>query len=423
MTDIIIIIGAGAAGLSAAEILSKKGYSIIVLEARERVGGRIHTLTDQGFSVPVEAGAEFIHGELPLTMELMKATNASWQEGRGRAWHVKEGKVAEGGMFDDAWDELMQKMEKIPHDMSMAEFLDKNFSEARYQSLKDSVKRFVQGYDAADIHKVSTKALYEEWSGEDIKGYRPVGGYAQLMNFLVNECQQHGTRIKLSSRVKKIQWRDGHVEVQTDKETFTGKKVIITIPVNVLKANHVQFDPPIVNHMDAISKLETGGVIKFLFEFKDEFWERKNESPFRKMPGLNFLFSDAFIPTWWTQKPSSTPLLTGWLAGPVINTIQQDDATLLTKGFETLAYLFNCKVDDLQKEIRTAKVINWATDPFSLGAYAYKTLNTSDQLKIISTPVDNTIYFAGEALYDGPEMGTVEAALASGKSIAEKISL
>jgi monoamine oxidase len=420
MTDIIII-GAGAAGLSAAETLSKKGYSINIIEARERIGGRIHTVTDQGFSVPVEAGAEFIHGELPLTMKLMKSTNVSWQEGQGRPWHVKEGKVDEGGMFDDAWDELLAKMEKIPHDMSMADFLEKNFPAPKYKSLTDSVKRFVQGYDAADVHKVGTKALYEEWSGEDIKGYRPIGGYTQLMNFLLNECQQHGTQIKLSSPVKKIQWREGHVEVQTEKEILTGKKVIITVPVNVLKANHVQFDPPLADHMTAISKLEIGGVIKFLFEFKDEFWERKSESAFRKMPGLNFLFSDAFIPTWWTQKPSTTPLLTGWLAGPVINSIQQDDAALLTKALETLAYLFNCKADDLQKEIRTAKVVNWATDPFALGAYAYKALNTSEQLKIISAPVASTIYFAGEALYDGPEMGTVEAALASGKSVAEKI--
>jgi monoamine oxidase len=88
---------------------------------------------------------------------------------------------------------------------------------------------------------------------------------------------------------------------------------------------------------------------------------------------------------------------------------------------ESLAYVFVCKVDVLQSEIRAAKVVNWTTDQFSLGAYAYKTLNTSKALDIIAVPVEDTIFFAGEALYDGAEMGTVEAALASGKLTAEKI--
>jgi monoamine oxidase len=149
-------------------------------------------------------------------------------------------------------------------------------------------------------------------------------------------------------------------------------------------------------------------------------WE-KDDSSFRQMSDMNFLFSDAFVPTWWTQKPSSVPLLTGWLAGPVISRFQKGENDLLKEGYKTLAYLMDVSLDKLHKEVRHARVINWATDSYSLGAYAYKTLNTSSALKKISQPVEDTIFFAGEGLYDGPEMGTVEAALASGMETARRI--
>jgi len=136
---------------------------------------------------------------------------------------------------------------------------------------------------------------------------------------------------------------------------------------------------------------------------------------------LNFLFSDAFVPTWWTQKPNDIPLLTGWLAGPIVRTIQQDDSSLFAGAIKSLAYLFGCQPDFLMKEIRSARVVNWSADEYSRGAYAYKTLETAAAVKIFSDPVDNIIFFAGEGLYNGAEMGTVEAALASGKEAAEKI--
>ena len=139
------------------------------------------------------------------------------------------------------------------------------------------------------------------------------------------------------------------------------------------------------------------------------------------MPGLNFLFSDAFVPTWWTQKPNDIPLLTGWLAGPIVQTIQQDDSSLFTEAIKSLAYLFGRQPDHLLKEIRSARVVNWSADEYSRGAYAYKTLQTAAAIKTFSDPVENTIFFAGEGLYDGAEMGTVEAALASGRAAAEII--
>lgn len=417
----VIIIGAGASGLAAARTLSEAGQSVCILEARDRIGGRIHTLQGDGFSVPVEAGAEFMHGELPLTKALMREAHVSYQAGEGKSWNVENGKASEGDFFDANWDELLDKLQHLQVDMTIADFLKKYFGGEQHTSLRENIIGFVEGYDAADTEKVSALALREEWNGENIKGFRPIGGYSQLLEFLLIKIQQHGGDMKLSSVVESIQWKKNEVIVFTrDKKKYTAKSVVVTLPVSLLRKQSIQFYPSLPAHDLAFQQLEMGGVIKFFVEFNEPLWEKSNSS-FRKMPEMNFLFSDAFVPTWWTQKPSPVPLLTGWLAGPTIARMQKDENELLVEGYKALAYLLNVSVDTLEKEIRHAAVINWATNPYSLGAYAYKTLQTSAALKIIMTPVDNTIFFAGEAMYDGPEMGTVEAALASGMETAKRI--
>jgi monoamine oxidase len=138
---------------------------------------------------------------------------------------------------------------------------------------------------------------------------------------------------------------------------------------------------------------------------------------------MGFLFSDAPVPTYWTQLPDKTPLLTGWVAGPGAEQLKgRSDPEILDETIHSLSLIFKWNVERLKKEIVASRVINWSADPFSLGAYTYATIDTPKSRKILSAPVDNTLFFAGEALYDGPEMGTVEAALANGRAVAEEIN-
>jgi monoamine oxidase len=422
MVDVIII-GAGAAGLAAARIISKTGKTVTVLEARNRAGGRIYTLREGDFSFPVEAGAEFIHGNLPHTTALLKEAEVSFYETTGTTWNIHDGDVSEGELFPDEWDELLTKLRELEHDMSIADFLDRYFRDTKYSALRDSIVRFVQGYDAADANKASAFALRDEWSGEDsLTGYRPHGGYSLLIDFLVNECLQQGSVFHFNSVVREIYQHNDHVEVKTGSgESFLSKKLLITIPPAVIKAGGIVFTPALDEHMDAIQKIETGSVIKFLVEFKSAFWEKENASPHRSMPGLQFIFSDAYIRTWWTQQPVPDPLFTGWLAGPDAAHNTKDNDALLAEAVKALAYIFRCSQQDIEQQVKTMKVINWGDDPFSRGAYAYKTVDTNSAIAILSQPVHNTIYFAGEAYYNGSEMGTVEAALASGITCAQKI--
>lgn len=419
----IIIIGAGAAGLAAARSLSKTGKKVTVLEARDRIGGRIFTSTDGGFSQPVENGAEFIHGDLPLTQRLAKEAGVGFREGDGKQWNVTNGKKEQSDFFDNGWDKLIETLKKLDHDMSIGEFLDSNFGDKKYESLRESVKRFVQGFDAADPYKASAFALRTEWTETDATtGYHLIGGYSLLMEYMFDQCKTADVTFHFSSIVKEIYWQKNKVTVITEVgDRFDADKVVVTIPPAVLKSGVVRFFPEMTEQQNAIQKLETGGVIKFLVEFREAVWEKGEAKEFRKFPDAHFIFSDAYVPTWWTQIPSELPLLTGWLSGPGSLSLKLSDEELLNEGIRSLAYIFDCREDVLRAKIRAARVVNWVNDPFARGAYAYKTIETTEAIDLLSKPVEDTVYFAGEAYYHGPEMGTVEAALATGEEVAGKI--
>jgi monoamine oxidase len=420
----IIIIGAGAAGLAAARELSKKGQQVIVIEARDRVGGRIFTNAAEGFTSPIEHGAEFIHGDLPHTQQLAKEAGVGLRETKGRQWSVESGRKEEGEFFDTGWDKLIGALKKLDHDMSIAQFLEENFGEKKYEGLRQSVTRFVEGFDAADANKASAFALRQEWTETDATtGYHLIGGYSLLMEYLYQQCMRADVVFHFSSIVNEIYWQKEKVTVITESgQRFDGGKVLVTIPPAVLRSGSVRFFPEIPQQQAALSKIETGGVIKFLFEFTERVWEKDGHKDFRRFPGVHFIFSDAWVPTWWTQSPLETTLLTGWLSGPITKTISLSDEELLNEGVKSLGYIFDCPEDKLRSMIRASKVVNWVNDLYAQGAYAYKTVDTAKAIELLSKPVDDTVYFAGEAYYAGAEMGTVEAALASGINAAKLLN-
>jgi len=418
----VIVIGAGAAGLTAARQLGKAGKSVVVLEARNRIGGRIHTLNETGFTTPVETGAEFMHGDLPYTQSLIKEAGVQLKRGQGEMWSVENGHPSQGDSFGEYWEELIEALKSLKQDTNIAAFLQTHFGDDRYNDLRESITKFVQGFDAADTNKASAFALRDEWtSNEDLTGYHLEGGYSTLMHFLQQQCLEHSVVLHHSTIVTNIQWKKDQALVKTkDEKSFEATKVLITIPPAVIKSGAINFIPGIPTHQQAIEKIETGGVIKFLVEFIDAFWE-SDESALRSFPHLHFLFSDAFNPTWWSQRPSLQPLLTGWLSGPVTDQYRKTEPEWKDEAILSLAYLFNGTPDVIKSKIRTIKVIDWKNDPFALGAYAYKTVHTTEAIQVLSKPIEHTLFFAGEAYYDGAEMGTVEAALASGEKRAKEI--
>ena len=240
--------GAGASGLTAARSLSAAGWSVTVLEAANSPGGRILTLEPAGFSGYVEGGAEFIHGDLPISLQLSKEAGIVLHpvhsqmatpsiEGEAGTGLEKEG--WDDYMTSD-WDELMQKMQQLGQDQPLGDFLATYFPGERYAALRDRARRYAEGYDLADLHSASVRGLYKEWANEqEEEEYRPEGGYRRLVDYLVGECRRYDCTLHFSSPVAEVYWQRGRVEVKTASgQPFTADHLLVTVSLlGVLRAD------------------------------------------------------------------------------------------------------------------------------------------------------------------------------------------
>ncbi|BAU53466.1 flavin monoamine oxidase family protein [Mucilaginibacter gotjawali] len=426
----VLIAGAGATGLMAACKLTKAGRKVLLLEARDRCGGRIHTINPGGFLKDTELGAEFIHGDLPVTLSLLKEAGIAYHPAYGEMVHYKNGKFDNDGGFE-GWDMLMQKLQTIDEDISINQFLDKEFAGDEFNELKLSVRQFAAGYDSADPDKASTFALRNEWLNDDEEAqYRVNGGYVKMVDYLEGKIRNAGGNIVLNSIVKEVYWEPGNVKATTDNGTvYEAGQLIIALPLGVLQADKDQFgaitfNPSIPVQMDVINHMGFGAIIKILLEFDEPFWTDKQTEALagRSLENMSFLLSDEEIPTWWTQTPQQSPVITGWLGGPPAAAKKDvPDREILRQSLQSLSNIFKRNIEELKAKLVASRIVNWTHDPFTMGSYAYDTVNAAAFREILKQPVGNTLFFAGEYLYDGAAMGTVEAALTSGEEVAKKM--
>jgi monoamine oxidase len=246
---------------------------VTVLEARNHTGGRIHTLYNESFFNRAELGAEFIHGDLPVTLGLLKEAGIAAEPAASEMWQHKDGKFVQEEQQVEHWDLVMKTLGDLKEDMSIADFLEKYFSEDKYTEVKRSVTRFVAGYDTADPKKASAFALRNEWQNEDDNAqHRIPEGYCELISYLALECKTHGGLIELNAVVKDIYWEQYNVRaVTTNGTAYTAEQVIIALPLGVLQASAgelgaISFHPPLPDHDEAISQIGFGAIIKILLQ-------------------------------------------------------------------------------------------------------------------------------------------------------------
>jgi len=430
-TDIIII-GAGAAGLMAARELANAGRKVTILEARNRIGGRIYTKQVAGFSKVIEAGAEFVHGDLPLTQALLQAAGIKLQSMTGKNYQFKKGFIKQSDEFIPDFEFLIEQLNKIPADIPFSQFIDHYLHDEKYSELREAVIRFAEGYDAADIQKASTFALREEWQTDGATNiYHPLGGYTQLIDYLAESCRDLGVNIFLNVVVQNVIWSAGRVEVIGEQSRhFFASQVLVTVPLGVLQANdhdrgYIKFVPELKEKKEALQTMGFGAVIKILLAFKTSFWENSpgKASENTSLPDLSFMFADTTpFTAWWTQLPHKAPVITGWLGGPLAEKWKnKTNEEILAAALTSLALLLGVSPEFIQAQLQASQVINWPADPFSRGAYTYATVGSDFARQELLRPIENTIFFAGEAFYEGHAIGTVEAALASGLAVAKTI--
>jgi len=407
----VVIIGAGAAGLAAADALTRAGKSVLVLEARSRIGGRCWTRRMAGLDIPVELGAEFLHGEANATHALLRraripaitAVRVQRRLDRGRLRPINSFKEAQRAVRGAA----------LGKDISFDRFLA---GRRLPEKTKAFARMMVQGFDAADPARVSARSIIEEWGEGGELGMsqpRPQGGYGALMDWVAVRLISTKARLQLDTVVREVRWQRGAVELEG---SFLGnafkiraRQAIITLPLGVLQAGAVRFSPSLTRKREALSKLASGPVIRVAMRFHEAVWEKR-------APGVSFFNRpDAPFPTFWTPLPMRAPLLTAWAGGPKAARLSGLSARRLIE--EALGCVQKFFPD---ARLADAIVQDWRRDPYSRGGYSYVLVGGEGAREELARPLDGTLFFAGEAT-DTAEAGTVNGALRSGLRAAREL--
>ncbi len=440
----VIVIGAGAAGLAAARELTRAGREVIVLEARDRIGGRVLTHHDPQSPVSIELGAEFIHGKPPEVCGLARAAHLKTYEVSGRHWYFEDDTLSKSHDFWKKIESLMDEMKSSQADRSLREFLDTLPDDEDTRRAKDMVTRYVQGFHAADIERIGVKGLVKANEAANSIGgdeaFRFVNGYDSLMQALQVDAESHGATFHLNTIVKQIHWQND-VEVHCQRAggdmQFKASTAIITLPLGVLQEpGNVRFLPNLPSSIqDAIDNLAVGNVIRIVLRFRERFWEDvqtwdKNAKPADFADAGFFHCPDAPLPTWWTQLPLRAPVLVGWAGGSKADALlaaeaiaprsQKADAPLLADAIASLAQIFNLPPSEIRDQLEAHYTHDWRNDPFSLGAYAYVPVNGLPSQAALAEQIDHKLFFAGEAMSIG-HVGTVHGAIQSGMRAARDV--
>lgn len=462
----VIVIGAGAAGLAAASTLAQKGHRIALVEARDRLGGRVYTIRPPGAALPIELGADFVHGRPDETFALAAESGVRLYEQMGRAWDADErddvlqpdeGDADNGGEDEGDVGAIFAAINNWQgEDCSLQTLLTTRFAGKRWAAAREYISRYVEGFDAAEVDRVSVAWLRQtELASDAVDGgrqFRVLDGYDRLLSWLSDNLPSSRADIRLMSVARELRWQRGQVEVRLETPagaslgSLTARVALITVPLAVLKRSltepetpgAMRFSPEPPGKREAISRLEMGHALKVVLRFRLAFWEKLNPYTtqqlgalwsgqfvhFRLMPRLSFLFADdPVVPTWWTAHPIVAPLLTGWVAGPRAARLASKSADeIADEAVAALARILGIERDVLDKLLLGRYVHNWSSDPYSGGGYSYVAVGGLDAPGELATPVAETLFFAGEATNQDGHTGTVHGALQTGYQAAAEIA-
>jgi monoamine oxidase len=427
-----IVIGAGAAGLAAARSLAGRSVRVVLLDARDRVGGRVWSRPEAPTAAPAELGAEFIHGRGELTMLLLREAGMRAIDAGGESWTCsKDGELRREDSGLSLVASIFEAARTLANDESVDRFLRRFEADEAMRETARAARAFVEGFDAADPAIASAGAMADEWrSGVDFAIARPLGGYRRMFDHLRDACVAAGVQICLSTIVRRISWRRGFVAIDANRcgesQTIRARAAILTLPVGVLRYNGdetaVAFDPDLPPaKREALRSIEMGHVVRVALWFRTAFWERVHNGRYRD--AAFFRCEGQPFPAYWTQLPVRSTLVVAWAGGPkAIALSGLGEADVIGRALNSFGGLF--KEQELaRKEFEGGLTHDWRDDPFARGAYSYVAVGGGGARAALAVPVDDTLFFAGEATSTDGQGGTVNGALETGERAAAEAAM
>lgn len=435
----VVVIGAGAAGLAAARELSEAGLAVTILEARNRIGGRIYTTHDPTAPLPIELGAEFVHGEAAETFRIVNAAQLVLAELPDHHYRSRAGKLLPLG---DSWGTIQAMQRKIHRDLTRNGNRDLSFAEYLQRAklggdVRDLMIDFVEGYHAAHVERVSARFLAvgdEETDDAAHRQFRIVSGGDALIQWLKSGLSPDRTQLRLNTVALALEWKAGQVTLRCASragaklEPFRARAAVVSVPHAVLRAGGLLFEPALPEKGRAIERIEVGQVFKIVLRFRESFWDAEDFvsdrlAQRRTHPAeLNFVHAhDAALPTWWTALPARAPVLTGWAGGPRAEALlAQSEGERVVHSLDAVSQAFAVPRARLDELLDSWMLHDWRSDPFSRGAYSYPGIGGIGAQRALAKPVQSTLFFAGEAT-DVEQTGTVAAAIASGRRAGREV--
>ncbi|MCS6812122.1 MAG: FAD-dependent oxidoreductase [Cyanobacteria bacterium] len=417
----IVIVGAGLAGLAAARELHKQGHDVVVVEARQRIGGRVWTSTEWP-DVPLDFGASWIHGTQgnPLTdlAEQIKARLLVTSYDRAVIYNASGQLLsqAEEIRLERLRQQLyaaLRKLQSRDTDVSIRQAIEPLTSQFNWASEAYQLTNFILSSELEHEYSGSAQRLSAHWYNSDKAFDGDEALFAQGFR-VIPEFLAQGLRIELGQVVKEIRWGQEPVRVVTQATELIADHVVVTLPLGVLQAKQVRFTPELPqSKQTAIAKLGMGVLNKCYLRFPRAFWPT----------GVDWL---QYVPERhgeWTEwlsfkRVANVSVLLGFNAADRGREIESwPDQQIVASAMQTLRTIYGASIP----EPIDYQLTRWATDPFSRGSYSYNSVGTVPKMRQeLAAPLGKSVFFAGEAS-EQDYFGTAHGAYLSGLRAASEI--
>ncbi len=419
-------------------VLEERGIRTCVLEARDRIGGRILTVRDPRVPHAIELGAEFVHGSAPELAEIVRDARLLVYAIEGDRWRSRGGRLTH---LEDFWKRLhtvMRHLEDEKTDRSFAEFLEDAPGGRSAADARSLARSFVEGFHAADARRISVQALADGGSPsedrDEQRQMRIADGYDRVPEWLASGFRD---RITTEAVVDRIEWGNGGVELTVrcgnapSATRIAARAAIVTVPLGVLLApielsGSITFSPPLEILDRVRSRLTMGSVLRVVVLFRERWWTRRlRAAPHdTSLESMTFLHGDSGdVPVWWTLHPVQAPVMIGWAGGPAALRVSGRSPTEIEdRAVTALAANLGVTRRRVTAQLDACWTHDWQHDPFSRGAYSYPLVGGADASRDLARPVKHTLWFAGEAANPEGRNGTVHGAIESGRRAALSVT-
>jgi monoamine oxidase len=426
----VVIIGGGVAGLAAAGRLCQAGRRIILCEARDRLGGRIHTVLDPVLGHPVELGAEFVQGSPSEFLQLIARAGLGLHEVFEEHHRARRGVERPLPPIETLVDRLLASAHPDQQDVPVAQLIRQGSGKGFTADELDAATGYLEGFHAADLERFGTAALSENQAAEAEDGdglFRLVGGYGKLVAHLVSQLDPDLVRVRTQVVVTEVRWRPGTVVVKArdaggDSIELLASQAVLALPLGNLKVGGeaegaVSLDPVPPGWEKSLGSLEVGAAQRIDLRFDAAWWMEQN----RVAPVFIHGWKEPFR-VWWTTSPPEIPILTGWVGGPRAAALAgrgQDE--LVEKALSSASSIFGIPRATLEDQLQAVYAHDWSTDPFARGAYSYGGVGALGAKEALRRPVAATLFMTGEAIAPAGRNATVPGALFGGLATAAAV--